>query len=233
LSSGVFFWKWILLEIILLVVIFKSRELKELFCLRNFVVYLFMLFLAGGFYSSLGLAWFDSGYLTTYKYYLEDPEGEVYSLDSSFFAPYDTNFARGRFFFLTEDKVISSTFGTVVDKELYASLQTGNYATTFINSLKEEFGQQTYDSIKGVQFQNFLAEFALNKNNSSPKAHGFWNPPLHIYLGKSQIDFNMKTAGKLLVVKEEKQISRPKPGVDFLTDYKIYRTDTLSITLKR
>ena len=180
LSGGIFFWKWILLEIVLIYVLLKN---KEIWLNKNkagkYVVYFCLLFSLGKFFSKTKLAWLDSGKYNKYEFVLKDSKGELYTLNSSYFSPYDIIFSQNRFDYLNKEKVLTSTYGSTSRKEFVSEIGDRE-----IFKLVDSLGKIRYNEGKKLELANFLKVFIKNKNSNLSKIDV--DAPKHIFQGEDQ-----------------------------------------------
>lgn len=230
LSTGIFFWKWILLELLIVIIIFKKINSTSFYTLKNQIVYFMLLLLCGNFFSKVDLAWLDSGFLTTYTFYLETDNDEKYKLDSSYFAPYDLNFAQGRFSFLNKRKQLpSSTYGSTINKKFNEIMKSENLEEKDITRLRLAYGVDKYDPTKEKKFILFLKRFIKNKSQNQTDIPHWIRPPLHMYQGEDQIDLKVPVVKGLFIVNEEKSIFSSASNEYFLDEYQVYTSDTIYI----
>jgi len=231
LLSGIFFWQWILLEIIFIIVwVFKSDKMSSFhgfFQSVTFIVFIAFNFL---FLRATTLAWFDSGYLNTFEFYIENEEGVSTRLYPSFFSPYDVGFAKNRFYFSREELNVSATLGNAKNVELLEILK--GYNSENKNQIKEKLniyranhGWKIEDrKAKKEIFEDFLKKFTANKTNYDPKIISGIDPFIHMQTGTNQQNFSTGSYKTLKIVYEEKLV---KPNLEF----DLFHSDTLTLNL--
>ena len=113
LMSGIFCWKWIVLELAILVFLIRNRETTQFSFFRPSVFVLsFMLIGAGKWvFRPVNLSWFDSPLSYTFRFEAETAGGQRYSLPPRFFAPYSHQFTLGAFRHLSEEPMIPVVWG--------------------------------------------------------------------------------------------------------------------------
>ncbi|MGB7394935.1 MAG: hypothetical protein WA913_11120 [Pricia sp.] len=123
LASGIFFWQWIILETLILVVwAFYSKSLRNFWGWKPSLLFLAFIGFNLLFHRVTTLAWYDSGYLNTFTYILDDGRGNTKALNPTFFAPYDVGFAKNRFYFSRNERPVSATLGNSKNLKLIAIL---------------------------------------------------------------------------------------------------------------
>ena len=194
--SGIFFWKWILFELIFIHILVKQKEKFEFyFNINNSVVFLIaLLFIFPWTYSKLKLAWLDTGFVNRYTFEIGGKDSEGIEVDVSYFKPYDVNFAQNRFHFIKNEEVLVGTYGATSNPKLTEALQsfTGKYRK--IDSLKSSYGRNYYNSNKKAALNKFLITFIRNKESSTkkPSLGNFLSPPMHILQKVNSETINFK-----------------------------------------
>ena len=189
-SSGIFFWKWISIEIALLLLLqnLPQKLTLELFTPARFA--LSTLLIATSLYWSQAtkLAWLDMPMTYTYKFTAETENGEHFNLPPAFFGPYDYQFTLGKFDYLSKHRNIRIAWGATSNKRL---LQLANQARTPEDVLKfeKEHGALTYDQDRTKALARFLRKFSdsYNRKGSKPGFYSLIKAPrqLWTYPGQS------------------------------------------------
>jgi hypothetical protein len=183
ISSGIFFWKWIILLAIFIYIITKINH-KELFNYKTLglssCLFIFM-FLA--FPNASKLGWLDTNLVNFHKIKAIDHEGTSIDIDASYFAPYDLIFAQNRFYYLINKNTLNNTYGSNFDRDISRKIITSSNSQT-ISLLIENEGVNKYSKHKSESMKNFIRKFSTNKSYSS-----YFFPlssPMHIWQGKNQ-----------------------------------------------
>lgn len=177
-SSGIFFWKWIVLEIVIL---FCYLNYNELWLSKNridiLLLYFVFLFSATFYSSTIKLSWFDSGIYNKYEFKVKNCHGEIFNVEPSFFSPYDLSFAQNRFDFINDDKIRTSTFGSTLDENVL-SLRNETAIFEYVNLN----GKYKFDNNKKENLIGFIKTFVNNKQKCIQL--DLPNAPSHIWQGK-------------------------------------------------
>ena len=195
--SGIFFWQWIVMELIIAgVLIIDSSYAARLFTRENLAIYWALLLINPLFIQVTKLAWLDCGYVNSYTFYLMNDRGDEQRLDSSFFAPYDVGFAKNRFYYLREEKHLARTLGQCYDPNLVTLVATWPTRAATQNrqrtdAYRNEHGMASYQAEKAEAFVHFLRTFAQNKLAYDPHWISRIDVPLHMEQGPNQQDFRM------------------------------------------
>ena len=224
--SGIFFWKWILLEFALIFIItqYKINLNKS----KYLLVYFPLLFCSSMFFKTINLSWLDSGYVHYYKFHIQTDSNEIIPLDASFFSPYDVVFAQNRFHYLFDNKVLSHTFGSTQSKDVVRFIndyEKNNFEKNKIINFKNKNGTSQYDLNKKLMLESFLKKFVLNKLQNDVKWINYLDPPMHIWQGVNQQNFSISNAKKILITCDEVITNNQN-------HFTVFSSDTLSIDLK-
>jgi len=200
LTSGIFFWKWIVLEIILIVASYKWSEMLD-FSWRLKLVYFFSLVLFFFLSPTTSLVWYDTPFVQKHQFSLLSDSQEI-KLDASFFSPYDVIFAQNRFSFLSQRPTYTRTYGSTTD---LTTLFEANDAVVagrlpqFTSAAAIEYNKE-----KEEMFLTFVQEFANNKLKNDVKWVNWFDAPMHIHQGVNQQNFDeFNKARSLRIVYKE------------------------------
>lgn len=207
--SGIFFWKWIVVEIVVMLCLKNNKNLW-LSKNRNQILLLYFVFLIASplYFSFSKLAWFDSGIYNKYEFKVKNDQGEVFALEPSFFAPYDLSFAQNRFDFVNQDKIITSTFGSTIDGNIL-SLGQKEEIVEYVNLN----GKIKYNPKKIEELKAFLRTFIVNKQNQ--KRVKLPSAPAHIWQGpdRSKEIFNQQL-DSVFIIKTFRYINNDLEYID-------------------
>ncbi|MEO8257696.1 MAG: hypothetical protein ABI868_10175 [Acidobacteriota bacterium] len=129
LTIGYLFWKWIVLQIALWILLFHPRDdaatawRRHLFTRERFAVSLVVIGMAQVWFEPARLAWFDTPLASMLRYEAVGPSGAVYDLPPGFFAPYESHVAMARFVTaLTPGPVLTDSYGVTGDRTIANAL---------------------------------------------------------------------------------------------------------------
>ena len=161
--SGIFFWKWILVEAALLSMFFArgSRRAFPIFT-RGFV-WLSIPLIIGGmwWYRPTNLAWFDSPLSYTYRFIGTGESGAQYPLPPVVFAPYDYQFTLGNFHYLADASGLDVTWGAIWNRNVVDRLLTP-VSLPEVEALEATHGRNRYDPRGAERLDAFLDTFLSN-----------------------------------------------------------------------
>ena len=184
LLSGIFFWKNIIIlsAICFLISFYSPYLLNDLFGLTPLILSLFFIYILLRInHKTPLLYWWDSPMSVKFTFEIVTEDGLIFEIDPSQMAPYDINFAQGRFYnFFTTKKVVG-TFGLVNDKK----------DLDFLNNIKknelEKFISKrlkvdVIDDAKFHSFISFLKKYCLHINSGKKyKVLEIIKAPNHIW----------------------------------------------------
>jgi hypothetical protein len=175
IASGIFFWKWMLLNFGIVYVIknLDKHDIKRIF---NYKVMLFtmpFIMLGYGFFHAYWLAWYDTPLNNFNQVYATTEDGQRYEIDINLFAPYDRIFYR-RNLNCFIDKSLKSSWDTTDEnlmKELTLVSKEENYSfiKEQINNLEKEYGQNEFNQLNQEKFINFIKTSFKNLNTYKDK----------------------------------------------------------------
>lgn len=231
LMSGIFFWEWIVMELVIVAVLISDKAYsKKLFQPAHFVAYFFLLLLLPTFTNPPKLAWLDCGYINSYSFFLVRQDGTQQLLYPSFFSPYDNGFSKNRFTYSRDHKFISNTFGQCNDQsvlDLTSNWLNGNDSENQqqIEAYRSSSGKYTYNKTNEQLLYHFLATFTKNKIAYDPKLISRIDFPLHMQQGDNQQNFQPIDAVSVKILYEEKVIL---PELKFA----VVQSDSTFVSLK-
>jgi hypothetical protein len=212
------------LEVVILIYVYSSREFwnKE-YRIQNIVIYGVFLLLANTYFSSTKLAWIDSGIYNKYEFYVSDINGEKYLLTPSYFSPFDCNFSQNRFDFINKNKVVTSSYGGTLNKELISFSRSQMINKRDILDYIDLKGRDKYDKRKKEELVMFLKRFIKNKENDLKI--GYFDAPMHIWQGENLSDFNMNNEADSIFIVNKLQVVREE------LKYITVKSDTLKFSI--
>lgn len=183
-SSGIFFWKWMLMDLALVLLLFINRHnesFKAIFSPKRLLLFIPAVLAASFYFSPASLGWFDSPVNNFFTFYAKTEDGHTYRLPAAFFKPYDLPFTQNRFYFLNENPTFSGTYGVQLSEPAWEASMAIN-APEQAGSVIDEFGRVSFDSSRRDDFLNFLTLWVQNYN-AMPRAAvlpAFLTPLPHI-----------------------------------------------------
>jgi hypothetical protein len=184
-SSGIFFWKWIALDLGMLVAVYSISEdtRKQLFGGVPSVA-LAGLLCAGWlvYISAPNLAWYDSAMAVRYRVYITGESGQVYDVPPRLLAPFDLQFAQSRLSFVSQEPQLVDCFGSTFT---LASFQAASTAVEDQESLSRQrrlHGTVKFDPARRDSLRDLLVAFVRLPPEQRPLGifAALPDPPQHI-----------------------------------------------------
>ena len=180
MASGIFFWKWMLLNFAIVYVVqnLSTHDLKSVF---NYKIMLFtmpFIMLGYGFFHSYWLAWYDTPLHTFNQVYAHTKDGKKHEIDINLFAPYDRVFYRNTLNCFI-DKPLKSSWDTT-NREIMRELTLLSKEKDFsnikekIHNFEQEYGQNEFSQFEQEKLIKFLTLYFKNFNNYKNKKI-IWN----------------------------------------------------------
>lgn len=232
LFSGILFWQWTLLELVFLYwVVFRPKQAAPMFSWRNRIVYIVALITVPLIVHIGKLAWYDCGFINLYHFYLVEEDGSRHELDATYFSPYDTGFAKNRFYYTTRFKTLAFTYGQCDAPDLLQTVyaygrQRDTTDLSLFEQLRTEKGMDRFDEEKNTRFRKFLYDFIESKNSYDPQFISKFASPPHMQQGPDQRNFQVENLDRLEVVLQEKAVL---PGLRYVP----VRRDSFSVSFGR
>lgn len=184
LTSGILFWKWILVALgfILVLRIMPLETLAFLFSKPSFFASLAVIGLSPFFFNPVKLAWLDTNLNNSYDLEVVGLSGRVYPVSRVFMSPYDLSFAQNRFYFLSDENLLVRTYGAVVDREVAAALKTIQPGLN-LQDLEQTKGKNYHSTESSQRFEDFLKTYFyhLNQRGSKTVFLHYLGAPHHIW----------------------------------------------------
>ena len=179
LASGIFFWKWMLLEAVLILFFARcDRETLAGFGPALVILALPFAVLSPRLFGVATLAWYDTPYSVNMEFEAVGVSGAVYRLSPDDFAPYDVLFSQGRMGFLAQPRIVVGSIGTALDWDVASKI----YGAGEVNDVAEveaQFARSQYDEADAIEFDRFVRE-RFRRWADQPPLH----PPHHILTGQ-------------------------------------------------
>ena len=208
--SGIFFWKNILINICLIVfILFIPEHLEvQLFGIIPVIMtIIFVYLLLRSSNIAPELYWYDSPMSVKYVFTAETSTGELYTLNSSAMAPYDINFAQGRFYeCFTTDKIVGC-FGLVNSKSILDKLNNlnGEDLKQFINTRKKVSLANNQKSNELISFLEKYLQYA--RKGEKLKIFNYIHLPQHIWTQTKNNAYNLKKPISYIHISTSEQVN--------------------------
>jgi len=182
-SSGVFFWKWIVLDGTLIWYLWATRKdtrINDIFRPVYGVLSVFVIVYAN-FFGAILLGWWDGPYNNYFDYEVVDTQGNTYEFSRSFLQPYDLRTTQSRMYFLIDQQMIADTYGTIHSIGAYEALREGGIDV--IGQVRNQYGEKSFHPSYVNNFVKFVERYFTSYNQQRGKLFlpSIIRPPLHIW----------------------------------------------------
>ena len=189
ISTGIFFWEWILINLAIVYIINKLdvQQSKQIFNYKVMLVAMPFIFLGNGVFNASFLAWYDTPLHNYFEVYAVDENNNEYKMDKNLFAPYEQVLYASNYTSYIDKKIMTtwSTSNQEMMKELSKLSIEKNKSKIKINisNLEEKYGYNYFNQKQQKIFETFIKRYIQNRNQQESKVL-FWNylsPLKHIY----------------------------------------------------
>lgn len=161
--TGIFFWKWILVEAMLLAFLLHGRRLARLpvFTPGLFALFVLTVLASPLWTTSENLTWFDTP--LTYSLEIEgvDARGVSHTLPAGFFRPYTDAFVLGPAGATPPHPTLTRGMGVTMDRSLAAALEAARSPEDVL-AIERVRGSARADSAASAAFDDFVRAYAAN-----------------------------------------------------------------------
>ena len=168
--SGIFFWKWILLDVMTLILFLKNRYFQSLPIFSRGHFALSMLLIGGCqlWFKPVNLAWYDARANYSARFTAVGVSGKEYVLAPHFFAPYDYQFTLGGFSFYCRTPRLRITWGATSDPVIARALRLAHTPADVLD-IESRLGKIRYNPNRAAKVDEFLLRFFTNLNARGSK----------------------------------------------------------------
>jgi hypothetical protein len=163
--SGIFFWKWILLNLGLLWVLWRPSPdlLSPVFRREYFLLSVVLIGASHFWYDPMNLSWYDTPVNYAYRLEATGKSGQTYQLPPRFFAPYEYQFSLGSFGYLVSEPRLGIVYGAIWERDVADKLLAVRTAAELFQ-LERERGRVRSDPRRAVRFEKFIQKSVSNLN---------------------------------------------------------------------
>ena len=168
--TGIFFWKWILVDAMLLVFLLRGKRLATL---KLFTPGLFALSVVAILTSPLwapseNLTWFDTPLTYALEFEGVDAGGTSYLLPAGFFRPYSDAIVLGVAGATPPHPKLTRGMGVTMDRSLAAALETARSPDS-VFAIEQARGTVRVDSAASAALDDFVGTYAANARCASER----------------------------------------------------------------
>lgn len=164
--TGICFWPWVILEIVLLVALKKGNPFNLIvkkFTIQHIILACFLIIASTKWLKPSVFIWHDSPVNYTYKFEAEDEKGIISEIPSNYFWPKYYEFAwREGFHFIHNNPTIDVNWGVTVNGKTVAELQKIKTSSDVLN-YENEKGIIFYNPKLSKSFDDYINRFVKEK----------------------------------------------------------------------
>ena len=186
--SGIFFWKWALLDLLLAGLIL-TREARPVFTRQAFALSIVLMLSATLHFSPIALGWFDTSLIKTYRLIVTTDEGDEFVISGSSMKPYESYFSSERFGFLNPQGKLAG-MDTTTDFEVADEInrmETADIASRLQEAAVSDAPE--IDQDESERFDRFIKRYFGNWNRKLDRdlmPFDFVRSSPHILSGNSE-----------------------------------------------
>jgi hypothetical protein len=161
--TGIFFWKWILIDAMLLVYLLRGRRLTRMpiFTGERFAMSVVAILASPVWVPSENLTWFDTPLTYSLEFQGIDARGAVHALPAGFFRPYSEAIVLGASGATPPHPKLTRGMGVTMDRTLASVLESARSADA-VFAIERARGIVRADSAASAAFDDFVGTYAAN-----------------------------------------------------------------------
>jgi hypothetical protein len=161
--TGIFFWKWILIDGMLLVYLLRGRRLTRMpiFTGERFAMSVLAILASPVWVPSENLTWFDTPLTYSLEFQGIDARGAVHALPAGFFRPYSEAIVLGASGATPPHPKLTRGMGVTMDRTLASVLESARSADA-VFAIERARGIVRADSAASAAFDDFVGTYAAN-----------------------------------------------------------------------
>lgn len=169
--SGVFFWKWLLINVVLITLLIAYKKaFEQIFTKQNLILSVAIIGAAEWFFYPVQLAWWDFRLYETMSYEVIDENDKTYTLSTNQLRPYEQMGYYQKLNYLVPDS-IDIVNNDLTNHNVYNELK--KMKTEDVKSWIHKNKRSTYNKEKVLKFEKFISTYFENYNNHINKKDVF------------------------------------------------------------
>jgi hypothetical protein len=184
--TGIFFWKWMIVEAGLLVFLLGRQRIDRLgiFTRTHFATSVVIILGSGLWMKPVALSWYDTPLTYAVKMDGLGPSGRTYALPDGLFQPYAQMFALGLFWYLSPNPQITGSQGVTMEPGLADTLYALRTPRDVVDLERDSGRSGRYDPEIARRFDRFISRY-MRSLNERRDAMGGWRawvqPPRYLW----------------------------------------------------
>ncbi|WP_164100405.1 hypothetical protein [Candidatus Laterigemmans baculatus] len=186
-SAGIFFWKWIAIDLTMAAYLWRMNEQTKLQCFSlptGALAAFAMLALMPIYKAPANLAWYDTPLTPRYSIEFVGTSGTTYQVPPYRLAPFDISFAQGMLFFADPRPHLTAGLGGVVDLQLCLDVQQISNFEQY-QTLLDQHGVTQLEPERRDDFKRLLKNYIAAGPPSSLVMDYIPQAPQHIWTGRN------------------------------------------------
>ncbi|HSJ62554.1 MAG TPA: hypothetical protein VK922_01490 [Gemmatimonadaceae bacterium] len=167
--TGIFFWKWIGVDLAFLVFLLRGRRITRLwiFSPAQFALSVLLIAASGIWVAGRNLTWFDTPLTYVIRLVGVDARGGTHALPAGFFRPYSETFVLETFSYLSPHPQLTGPMGVTQRREVANALLAARDSAD-VAALESTLGTSRYDPERSARFDRFVARTIQTWNRGAP-----------------------------------------------------------------
>jgi hypothetical protein len=183
--TGIFFWKWIVLDVCVLAYLLRGRRLPTFpaFTSWRFGVSVVVILCARWWAHPQNLTWFDTPLTYSLRFEGVDEGGGVHPLPAGFFRPYSEAVVMGTFATVSPHAQLTTAMGVTQDRSLAEALVAARSASDVLR-LEQALGEARQDANFVAAFDAFVGAYGAHARcavERDPAILRLLGPPRHLW----------------------------------------------------
>lgn len=183
--TGIFFWKWITIDALLLAYLLRGRRLARvtIFTPARFALSVAVILANPLWVKAEDLTWFDTPLTYSLRFEGVDARGAVHLLPAGFFRPYTEAVVLGTFAAVSPYAQLTRGMGVTMDRRLAEALEAARSPDELF-AIERSRGRVRHDPAASLAFDDFVARHAANVRcpaEREPLALRLAGPPRHLW----------------------------------------------------
>lgn len=185
LTTGILFWKWMLLDaaIIAVLLLHRREEVQSWFTRPVQWISVGLILGAPLVFQPIWLAWYDTELNDHYHLQAVTSDGSEYWIPRTSLTPQEVYFAQNKFHFLVPElRFVVGRYGTTPDAEVMRRLD-GSPTRDSAEAVCKELGDTAFSERKAADFDRFIQRFfaMANQHPQRTLVPHWLQAPQHIY----------------------------------------------------
>ncbi len=182
--SGIFFWKWIALELALLALLWRIGREEEPAIHTPVHLLLSIVLIAGGatWFKTTTMAWYDTPVQYTYRFIGIDNSGREIPLAYENFVPYTDEFTFGDLAYLSAETQLTGAYGVTGSRPVAEALLDVRSADA-LERIEAEHAVNPHDPDRAAELEDFMRRVLLNRQEraGNPTWWSLIQAPRHLW----------------------------------------------------